>query len=496
MEFSKFMAKKHYLQSELYSLLKSDDSIFEFIQAGSLDGIWYWDLEKPENEWMSDRFWTTFGYDPAEKQHLASEWQDMIFPEDLAVAYENFKKHCADPKHAYDQIVRYKHHDGSTVWVRCRGLAIRNESGAPVRMLGAHTNVTAMMLLSHQYESLFHNSPHGLLVVNKRGEAVKMNAEAESVLGIKGGETFNVSDIFNKETTDELLTHLQYCATEGECSPLMIEVEVNAERVAPIFFQLSVKSIYYEAERMLLLSLVDLSARKEIERSKENLISIINHELRTPLTAIIGAVDLLLTNKFGDIPEGVNNLLNIAQRNCGKLKAVVDDILHVDKLSSDEITINLNNINLFSLAKECVEENQSFADKYGINLLLNVEDKGVVVNGDRFRLSQVLTNYLSNAVKHSPAGADVKVVIALKDEEAVVSVIDFGRGVSEEFQPRLFERFSQDNTRHAQMGTGLGLYICKLIIEKHNGTVGYECTGNGSRFYFTIPRNQASPSGD
>ncbi len=133
----------HYLKEELFSLLKKDDSVFDFLQSGSLDGIWYWNLEKQTDEWMSPRFWELFGFDPAEKKHLASEWQHLIFPEDLQVAVENFNKHCADANHPYDQVVRYRHKDGSTVWVRCRGIAIRDKTGKPIRMLGAHTDITA-----------------------------------------------------------------------------------------------------------------------------------------------------------------------------------------------------------------------------------------------------------------------------------------------------------------------------------------------------------------
>ncbi len=133
----------HYLKEELYSLLKKNDSIFEFLQAGSLDGIWYWNLEKQADEWMSPRFWELLGFNPTEKKHLASEWQHRIFPEDLQVAIDNFNKHCADPNHPYDQVVRYRHKDGSTVWVRCRGIAIRDKTGKPIRMLGAHTDLTA-----------------------------------------------------------------------------------------------------------------------------------------------------------------------------------------------------------------------------------------------------------------------------------------------------------------------------------------------------------------
>lgn len=138
------MAEKHYLEAELAALMQKDSALWQFLQQGSLDGVWYWDLEDPSHEWMSPEMWRLLGVDPATKQHDPAEWQDLIFQEDLAVALENFEKHCADPDHPYDQIVRYRHADGSTVWVRCRGIAIRDAEGKPIRMLGAHNDLTAM----------------------------------------------------------------------------------------------------------------------------------------------------------------------------------------------------------------------------------------------------------------------------------------------------------------------------------------------------------------
>ncbi len=134
----------HYLKEELYKLVRKDPAIFEFLQAGSLDGIWYWDLENPEIEWMSPRLWEVLGFDAEEMPHRAEAWQHLIHPEDLQTANANFNAHCADPSHPYDQLVRYRHKDGSTVWARCRGVAIRDESNNPIRMLGAHNEVTLL----------------------------------------------------------------------------------------------------------------------------------------------------------------------------------------------------------------------------------------------------------------------------------------------------------------------------------------------------------------
>ncbi|MEM9736241.1 MAG: PAS domain-containing protein, partial [Pseudomonadota bacterium] len=106
------------MRTELEALIRSDPEMLAFVQRSALDGIWYWDLETGEDEWMSPEFWRLFGVDPATKAHKASEWQDMIFPDDRDRALENFHRHCADPSHPYDQVVRYRHADGSTVWVR------------------------------------------------------------------------------------------------------------------------------------------------------------------------------------------------------------------------------------------------------------------------------------------------------------------------------------------------------------------------------------------
>lgn len=209
----------NYLKKELYKLIKTDESIFEFIQEGSLDGMWYWDLENPENEWMNTRFWEVLGYNPNEMPHSSSAWQNIIHPDDLKRATDNFFKHCEDPKYPYDQVVRYTHKDGSTVWIRCRGMAIRDANGKPVRMLGAHQEVTAFK----ETESKFRRSEEALRQSNDVVENIQIglyiyhmediqddrtlrmkyaNPATESMTGVK------VADIIGK-TLDENFPYLR-----------------------------------------------------------------------------------------------------------------------------------------------------------------------------------------------------------------------------------------------------------------------------------------------
>ena len=115
---------EHYLFSELKSLLNTDESLFNFLESSALDGVWFWDLEEPENGWMSPTFWKILGFDPDSKRHLRSEWQDLVNREDVKDALDNLEQHYATPSSMFDQIIRYTHKNGHTVWVRCRGVAI------------------------------------------------------------------------------------------------------------------------------------------------------------------------------------------------------------------------------------------------------------------------------------------------------------------------------------------------------------------------------------
>ncbi|MED7787502.1 EAL domain-containing protein [Francisella sp. 19X1-34] len=200
----------HYLKEELYELISKNHKVFDSLQQSSLDGLWYLDLENPENEWMNDKFWEILGYDPKDKKPLSSEWQDLIFPEDLQIAIQNLEKHLKDPNYEYCQIVRYKHKNGSTVWVRCRGMAIRDKNGKPIRMLGAHNDLTALKNIQQELkeskefsELMFDASEDIMFVKDEKYRLVKANKAMlnlypkdiqQSVIGTTTVEKFSVEE--------------------------------------------------------------------------------------------------------------------------------------------------------------------------------------------------------------------------------------------------------------------------------------------------------------
>ncbi|GAB5465702.1 MAG: hypothetical protein Kapaf2KO_11380 [Candidatus Kapaibacteriales bacterium] len=152
---------------------------------------------------MNSTFWETLGYDPSTKKHLASEWMDMIHHEDLEIAKENIGKHLENPEHPYDQNVRYNHKNGSTVWVRCRGLAIRNKEGKPIRMLGAHTDITALKVKEQELEyernklrSFLESSELATWELDTKKEKIKLGPRYFSFLGYDKDEVEDEDEFY------------------------------------------------------------------------------------------------------------------------------------------------------------------------------------------------------------------------------------------------------------------------------------------------------------
>ena len=249
---------EHYLEKELYELVKSDGRIFDFLQRGSLDGIWYWDLENPEHEWMSPQFWKLFGYDASSKKHLVSEWQDLIFPEDLEIAVKNLNKHFSDPEHPYDQIVRYKHRNGSTVWVRCRGIAIRDENGRPVRMLGAHNDVTALKQVEEalrdseqKFRQFVEDTDDLVTQVDDQGDFIYVSSSSMKYFGLPPEECIGRSAFEFIHPDDRQMTQESFAGwlAEGKTSFSHINRLVNMD--GRVFHMLWTINLIYDRHGIL-----------------------------------------------------------------------------------------------------------------------------------------------------------------------------------------------------------------------------------------------------
>ena len=233
-----------------------------------------------------------------------------------------------------------------------------------------------------------------------------------------------------------------------------------------------------------------LDQQRRLEALKNDFLSVVSHELRTPLTSIYGSLNLLATGVVGELPAPARQLVEVAYRNSQRLARLVDDILDLQKIESGAMAFHLRPVELRPLLEQAVEANQAYAQRLGVELVLEETPATALVYADPDRLIQVMTNLLSNAAKFSPAGQAVRVAAARQDGTLVVAISDRGPGIPDEFRGRIFERFAQADVSSTREkgGTGLGLSITKAIVERLGGTIGFETRlGAGTTFHFELP---------
>ncbi|MBT5521273.1 MAG: PAS domain S-box protein [Rhodospirillales bacterium] len=233
----------------------------------------------------------------------------------------------------------------------------------------------------------------------------------------------------------------------------------------------------------------DITERKELDRMKSQFVSTVSHELRTPLTSIKGALGMVTNGTLGELPDAVNNMIDLAYKNTDRLVSLVNDILEIEKIDSGVDDYDFRPLNLSDLVSEAIKMNEGYMATYGDRQLVTKIAPSVMVGGDAFRLSQVVTNLLSNAIKFSPIDSEIEISVSTDGDRVTVLVTDHGDGIPEDFKGQIFQRFAQaDNSDSRSVGgTGLGLSISKSIIETHGGTIGFESDqGVGTIFFFTL----------
>lgn len=236
----------------------------------------------------------------------------------------------------------------------------------------------------------------------------------------------------------------------------------------------------------------DISDRHQIERMKNEFISIVSHEIRTPLTSIRGAIGLLASGMYQNKPERVQRMLEIALTDSDRLVRLVNDILDLERLESGRLELVKERCDAAGAIGQAVEGVQAIADKEGVRFSLPCETATVWASPDA--LQQVLTNLLSNAIKFSPPQSIITLTVQPQWQGVLFAVRDSGRGIPPDKLEMIFNPFQQVDASDSRQkgGTGLGLTICKRIVHQHGGRIWVESTlGEGSTFYFTL---DATPS--
>lgn len=277
--------------------------------------------------------------------------------------------------------------------------------------------------------------------------------------------------------------------------PLVVLTGMDDEAVASQSLQEGAQDFLIKGQiesRGLVRALRYATERKRLERLKDEFVSTVSHELRTPVTSIAASLGLLMAQACGSLPESISRLIVIAHTNSQRVVRLVNDILDIEKLEARQIEFDFKRIEVQPLVEQAVDANQDLAQSNGVRIRLEHSDARALdtVRADADRLTQVVTNLLTNAIKYSPPGQDVVVTIAQEDNLVRISVRDYGPGIPAHFKSHVFERFAQADATNARSksGTGLGLSIVKQIVSRLGGKVDFhDAAGGGTVFAVELP---------
>jgi signal transduction histidine kinase len=222
---------------------------------------------------------------------------------------------------------------------------------------------------------------------------------------------------------------------------------------------------------------------KAHNKMQKEFINVAAHELRTPIQPVLGLAEVL-RSKTGNI-EQYNELIDAIIRNARRLQRLTEDILDVTRIESNSLTLNKQQFNLNDIITNTINDIIVKKDFKSENIKLLYEPKDIFVEADRSRLTQVISNLLSNSIKFTKEGT-IKITTKIKDDHnVIVSIKDTGSGINSEIFPRLFSKFATKS----DIGTGLGLFIAKSIVEAHGGKISAEnnAEGKGATFILDLP---------
>ncbi len=367
-------------------------------------------------------------------------------------------------------------------------------------------------------ELIIGSMAEGLLITNAQGAITSLNssaqhlfAQAEVDLELKSptplrqlATSTNVNwlsglaEIVDQALAGNIVMHRELIAgVFGEAVPLTLSISAAPLHDAS---QTVTRPIGVVAV------LNDITSNKQVEKLKDEFVSIVSHELRTPLTAIKGYTQHLIrrierrlrearqkqqsTGPLTELPESYDlRSLSIVQSETEHLERLVSDLLDLSRVQWGELNLQYTSFYLADVLAERVRLAQVSAENHTIFLDIQVQDSRIMA--DQLRVGQVFGNILDNAIKFSPPSRQVTVKLQEQDDEYLVSVVDQGIGVSPEHFDHIFERFYRVRNIASRQysGIGMGLFVARAIVEAHGGRIGFSSNrGSGSTFYFTLPR--------
>lgn len=352
-------------------------------------------------------------------------------------------------------------------------------------------------------QAILQSIADGVVVTDTRGRIILINAAAERILGtcrqaILRQDVRNVFAAFEPGGREEMLKAMESLAanpTAEQSTPRIIQSTLAMEQttvsahLAPVFSS--------KQEFVGIVSVFrDITREVQADIAKTEFVSTVSHELRTPLTSIKGYTDLLVAEAMGPLTAGQKQFMGIIRNNADRLTALINDLLDISRIESGRVKLDLQPLQIQDVVQNIVESLGNQIKEKGLVLRVEVPEHLSPVQGDRDRLTQVLTNLVSNAQRYTLEG-EVAIVVSQMPGVLRVDVSDTGIGIAPEDQGKIWDRFFRASHPVVDEagGTGLGLSIVRMFVEMHGGRIWVDSElGKGSTFTFILPVIEAEDS--
>ncbi len=431
--------------------LKHERARLAGIIEGTNVGTWEWNVQTGQTVY-NERWAQMIGYslDEIGAGATVDTWLNFVHPDDAPKAMGLIHKHFDGETEIYECEFRMKHKDGHWVWVLDRGkVAQRTEEGKPFLMFGFHLDITERKRWQHKLQQ----SEQKLKEQNE--EYFALNEELTEI-----NSKLKESEQRLKEQNEEYLA-------------LNEELTESNQRIISINSELAV-------------------ARQKAEESdtlKSAFLANMSHEIRTPMNAIVGFSEILLRPNLSK--EKQTLYTEVLNASCNQLLGVINDVLDISKIETGQVVVHTSELNINKMLRgvKAMFTHNAHNKKNKITLSLDLSDDTCLMVTDESKVTQVVTNLVSNAIKFTDGG-QIDIGYKVTDNQIEFWVSDTGIGIALENQHLVFERFRQVEvtTQRNYGGTGLGLSICKAYVEMLGGTIGLNSNvEEGTRFFFKLP---------
>ncbi len=342
---------------------------------------------------------------------------------------------------------------------------------------------------SRELEAILSGIGDGVLVVDADLQLVLMNPVAATIFNLEVPPVgLPLRDCI---THADLLTLLEAVAAAPDRSQVR-EIAVGGPGRGAVYQALAAPLVVDGTLVGIATVLRDITTQKELERMKSNFLSVVSHELKTPLHSIKGFVDIILMGKTGPVSAIQRDFLETVKQQTDHLQRMIDDLLEFSRLEAGRVKLRLQPVDLPVVVEAVVDKLTPLAVSAGVTLVNLVPEDLPPLAADPWRLEQVVTNLVDNAIKFTPAQGRVSIRARDIGDFIEVSVEDTGIGIPADQLERVFERFYQvdGGVNRLYKGTGLGLTICRHLVEHHGGRIWATSeVGRGTTFTFTIAKH-------